>query len=118
MSVNQAPRLARTVKPFSRAYQLGSIPEIPAGFSLALLGGAALVGPHGPVAGPATQRRRIALLALLATSPNRRATRDKLIAVLWPDHDTERARHLLSESIYILRKALGETAVLASGDDL
>jgi adenylate cyclase len=97
---------------------LGSIPQTPANFSLSLLGGTALVGPHGPVAGPATQRRRIALLALLATSPGRRATRDKLIAVLWPDHDTERARHLLSESIYVLRKALGESLVVASGDEL
>ena len=60
----------------------------------------------------------MALLALLATSPSRRATRDKLIAVLWPDHDTERARHLLSESIYILRKGLGEGSIVASGDDL
>jgi len=97
---------------------LGSIPETPANFSLSLLGGTALIGPHGPVAGPATQRRRMALLALLATSPGRRATRDKLIAVLWPDHDTERARHLLSESIYVLRKALGESLVVATGDEL
>ena len=60
----------------------------------------------------------MALLALLATSPTGRMSRDKVIAMLWPDNDGERARHLLSESLYVLRKALGESAVVASGDDL
>ena len=118
MSVNRGPRLPRGINPFSSGRQLGSISDSSVRFSLSLLGGAALVGPEGPLTGPATQRRRIALLALLATAPGQRASRDKLIAVLWPEHETERARHLLSESIYVLRKALGEDAVVAAGDDL
>jgi TolB-like protein/DNA-binding SARP family transcriptional activator/Tfp pilus assembly protein PilF len=45
-------------------------------------------------------------------------TRDKLVGHLWPESSDERARHLLSDSIYILRKALGDPAVTPSGDVL
>jgi DNA-binding SARP family transcriptional activator len=34
-------------------------------------------------------------------------TRDKLIGLLWPERDDERARHLLSQSLYVLRGAAG-----------
>ena len=43
-------------------------------------------------------------------------SRDKLIAYLWPDADAERGRHLLSNSLYVLRQALGEDTLLAAGD--
>jgi hypothetical protein len=44
------------------------------------------------------------------------ATRDKLVGLLWPERDDERARHLLSQSLYVLRGAVGEDAVLSTGD--
>ena len=43
-------------------------------------------------------------------------TRDKLTAYLWPEADDERGRHLLSNSLYMLRQALGEDAVIGAGD--
>jgi TolB-like protein/DNA-binding SARP family transcriptional activator len=43
-------------------------------------------------------------------------TRDKLTAYLWPEADEERARHLLSNSLYMLRQALGEDALIGAGD--
>ena len=55
------------------------------------------------------------MLAILAAA-GRAVSRDKLVAYLWEDADTERARKLLSESIYVIRKALGERALLAVGD--
>src|SRR6185295_12542587 len=87
-------------------------------FTLRLLGGASLDGPHGPVTGRAALRQRIALLALLAVEHPRPISRDKLVADLWPESATDEARHLLRESLYILRSALGDDSVLATGDDL
>jgi len=43
-------------------------------------------------------------------------SRDKLVALLWPEADEERGRHLLSNSLYMLRQALGEDALLGAGD--
>jgi DNA-binding SARP family transcriptional activator len=86
--------------------------------TLRLLGNASLDGPDGPVAGRAALRQRIALLALLAVEHPRPLSRDKLVAYLWPESGTDDARHLLRESLYILRSALGDDSVLSAGDDL
>jgi TolB-like protein/DNA-binding SARP family transcriptional activator/Tfp pilus assembly protein PilF len=58
----------------------------------------------------------LALVALLATPGGSGVTRDKLTAYLWPEADEERARHLLSNSLYMLRQALGEDALIGAGD--
>lgn len=86
--------------------------------TLRLLGSVSLDGEEGPVTGRAAQRRRIALLALLALARGQALSRDKLIGYLWAESDEEKARRLLSESLYVIRKSLGEDAVLTSGDDL
>jgi DNA-binding SARP family transcriptional activator len=87
-------------------------------FTLRLLGSASLDGPDGPVAGRAALRQRIALLALLVVDHPRPLSRDKLVAQLWPESGADDARHLLRESLYILRSALGDDSVLSAGDDL
>ncbi len=68
--------------------------------------------------GRVVQRHRLALLALLALAPDRRLSRDKLIAFLWPESGSERGRNLLKVSTYVLRSSLGEEALLANGDEL
>lgn len=85
---------------------------------LKLFGGLSLEGPEGIVGGRAAQKRRLALLALLATAPGRVASRDKLIGMLWPESDGEQARHLLSVALYEMRKGLGEELLVARGDDI
>jgi len=70
------------------------------------------------LSGPAVQKKRLALLALLSTTPTRRLSRDKAIAFLWPDSDAERGRHQLASAVYELRKALGEDAIMSTSDDL
>jgi TolB-like protein/DNA-binding SARP family transcriptional activator/Tfp pilus assembly protein PilF len=87
-------------------------------FILKLLGGAALEGPEGPVAGRPAQKRRLALLALLTMSRTGRVGREKLATYLWPDSDAERSRHLLSDAVYVLNRALGGDAITGIGDDL
>lgn len=86
--------------------------------SLKLFGVVSLAEGGRPVAGPAAQRRRLALLALLAAGPEAGVSREKLVGFLWPDTDSERARRFLADSLYSLRKALGQEAILAVGDNL
>jgi DNA-binding SARP family transcriptional activator/TolB-like protein/tetratricopeptide (TPR) repeat protein len=77
-----------------------------------------LEGETGPVRGRATHRRRIALLAILSMARGRPVARERLIGLLWPENPSDGARHLLSESLYVLRKALGEKAIVAVGDEV
>jgi len=87
-------------------------------FTLNLLGGAAFQGVDGPVSGRAAHKRRVALLAILASARGRTVGRERIIGLLWPEHRSDAARHLLSESLYVLRKELGEAAFVSSGDEV
>jgi TolB-like protein/DNA-binding SARP family transcriptional activator/Flp pilus assembly protein TadD len=88
-------------------------------FYLRLFGSPSIEREGGlPLTGRVAQRHRLALLALIAMAPVDRLSRDKLIAYLWPESDTERGRNLLKVSTYVLRTTLGEGAVLSEGDDL
>jgi len=68
-------------------------------------GGLTLAVEEGPVTGALTQRRRLALLALLAAARTHGVSRDKLMAYLWPEADAGHARHALSQLLYAQRKA-------------
>ena len=84
-----------------------------------LFGGLRVEAAGVPLAGRAGQKKRVALLALLAGAPGRSLTRDKLVGYLWPESDTEDARHLLASTLYELRRAIAEDVVLAvPGDEL
>lgn len=85
---------------------------------LALFGAARLSGPRATDMRRAVQQRRLALLAIIASSPDATVSRDRLLGILWPDRDERAARHLLADSIYVLRKTLGDEAVVATGNDL
>ena len=69
---------------------------------VALIGPVSLTGPNGVSLRRASQQRRIALLALVASSPGETISRDRLLGFLWPDRDEATARHLLADSIYVL----------------
>ena len=68
------------------------------------------------VAGRATQRRRLALLALLSVARERGVSRDRLMGYLWPEHDSQHARHSLSQLAYAIRQDFG--GVIHGGADL
>ena len=55
--------------------------------------------------------RGLALLAILAAGGAKGMPRDRVLGVLWPDTDEERARHALSQTIYGLRRDLGENVI-------
>jgi eukaryotic-like serine/threonine-protein kinase len=81
-------------------------------FRLLTLGGAVLVDSTGPVV--AEQRRRLALLVLLASGRERGVSRDKLIAALSPESPSDSARHALHQLLYYLRQQLGDDAFLGT----
>ncbi|HSQ29207.1 MAG TPA: BTAD domain-containing putative transcriptional regulator [Gemmatimonadaceae bacterium] len=85
---------------------------------LTLLGSVCLTGPDGPSLRRASQQRRIALLAMLASSPVGSVSRDRLLGILWPERDERTARHLLADSLYVLRQTLGDDAIVATGEAL
>ncbi|HEX6134257.1 MAG TPA: BTAD domain-containing putative transcriptional regulator [Longimicrobiales bacterium] len=85
---------------------------------LRTLGGLSLDLGDPPATGRATQRKRLALLALLAAARNGGLSRDKIIAYLWPERDTEQSRHALSQALYALRRELGDTCIVAGIDEL
>ena len=62
----------------------------------------------------APQRRRLALLALLATAGERGMSRDKVVACLWPDSAVDNARHALEQLLYSMRRQLPQVVVQAS----
>jgi eukaryotic-like serine/threonine-protein kinase len=59
-----------------------------------------------PGTGAAQQRKTLGLLALLAATGSHGLSRDKLIAALWPETDTEHGRRLLRQACYALRRDL------------
>jgi len=64
------------------------------------------------------QPKRIALLAYLAlATPRGFHRRDTLIALFWPEHDEEHARNSLSQSVHVLRQALGAGALVGRNGD-
>ncbi len=74
---------------------------------LRVLGALSLTDGDLPVPGAASQRNRLALLAILAVAGKTGVSRDKLLAHLWPESDGERARHALKQTVYTLRKDFG-----------
>jgi DNA-binding SARP family transcriptional activator/TolB-like protein len=71
-----------------------------------------------PLAGAAAQPRRLAILALLARAGDRGLSREKAIGYLWSDSDEERARRLLSQAVYMLRRDLGSDDAIVGARDL
>jgi DNA-binding SARP family transcriptional activator/TolB-like protein len=59
-----------------------------------------------PLGGAAAQRRTLALLAALAIAGEGGLSRDKIVGLLWPETDPERARHSLTQALYAARRAL------------
>lgn len=86
--------------------------------SLLLLGPPRVERDGSPVHGKATQKRRMALLAVLAAGPPAGVSRDRVVGLLWPEADPERARRLLSEALYIIKKELGEGLIESANDQL
>ena len=85
---------------------------------LRTFGSVALERDGTPLTGRHTQRRRLALLVLLANSRGGPVSRDRLLGLLWPERDADRARHVLAQLVYELRRDLGHSTINGGLDDL
>ena len=80
-------------------------------YRLETLGTLSLKGP-GEAVHAADQRyqpRRLALLAVLASSGGRGRSRDQLLLLFWPDATQRKARHSLDQLLYAIRSALHDS---------
>jgi DNA-binding SARP family transcriptional activator len=62
------------------------------------------------------QRRRLAVLACVASAYPAGVTRDRLLLLLWPDADAERGRNALNQIVYNLRRELGTSPIDAANE--
>ena len=85
---------------------------------LRTFGGLSIKDDGAPITGAATQRKTLALLALLAAAGKNGLSRDKLIAYLWPESDAEHGRNLLNQACYALRRDLRERELLVGASEL
>ncbi len=85
---------------------------------LQTFGGLAILRDGAPAEGAGAQRRRLALLALLAAAGDRGMAREKLLLILWPESDLERARKNLAQAVYALRRDLGAEELVQGTNDL
>lgn len=87
-------------------------------FRLITLGTLALVASDGSEdRSLSTRRRKLALLAVLATA-GRPLSRAVLAEMFWGDQDEERARHSLSDALSHLRRVLGRDAIASRQSDV
>jgi DNA-binding SARP family transcriptional activator len=74
-------------------------------FRVRTLGGLRLEAGEGSTGG-SSRGRSLALLALVAGAGDAGITRDQLLAYLWPQSDTARARNSLKQVLFSLRQEL------------
>lgn len=87
-------------------------------YRITTFGGLSIAREDLPLHGTTVQRRRLALLALLAAAPAQGKTRDKIAALLWPESSEPEARHALRQLLSLVRRDLGEDAVLSGSPEL
>ena len=92
--------------------------NFPKSLSIKLFGAPQVLRDGVALHGKASQKRRLALLAVLACAPARTLSRDRLIGLMWPERDAAQARKLLSESLYVIRKEFGDELLDSSNGDL
>ena len=81
-------------------------------------GGLWLALDDGAPATGLSQPRRLTLLAMVASGGTQGLSRDRVLATLWPESDTERARHALAQLVYSLRRSSGGQPLLAGDSQL
>ena len=84
---------------------------------LRTLGGLAVEQNGSPVTGAAAQPRRLAILAVLARAGQRGVSRERVLALLWPDANEDASRNVLNHALYTLRRDLGSADAISGVRD-
>jgi len=64
----------------------------------------------------AGHKQKVALLSYLAIEGP--VSRENLVTLFWPDNTEQKARQLLSSSLYLVKKAVGENVIRVVGDSV
>ena len=78
---------------------------------LLTFGGLRVLRADGSPSDLANQRRRIAVLAIVAAAAPHGVSRERLMFLLWPDADADKGRHALNQIVYNLRRELGASPI-------
>ena len=78
---------------------------------LLTFGGLRVLRADGSATDLANQRRRIAVLAIVAAAAPLGVSRERLMFLLWPDADADKGRHALNQIVYNLRRELGASPI-------
>lgn len=85
-------------------------------FRLRTFGGLWLERDHQRVGGASP--RWLGLLAAIVAAGDRGISRDRLLLLLWPDSTEAKARHALAQSLYSLRRELGDELIRSEPAEL
>ncbi|MDF1502777.1 BTAD domain-containing putative transcriptional regulator, partial [Roseisolibacter sp. H3M3-2] len=85
---------------------------------LQTFGGLTVSHAERALGGATAQPRRLALLAVLARVGERGVSRERLLALFWPDEEEERARRALAQALYALRRDLGDERAIVGTQEL
>src|SRR5690348_4118737 len=70
------------------------------------LGGLSITALHGSLADVATRRHALAFLALMAAAGDNGMSRERIMALLWPEADEAHARNNLKQLSFAIRRGL------------
>jgi DNA-binding SARP family transcriptional activator len=87
-------------------------------FQLKCFGGLRLDHDSGLLSGAALRQRSLALLAFVASRREQGMSRDKVLGYFWPETDTNHARNNLKQTLFIMRRSLGDEVLTSSGSFL
>jgi len=76
------------------------------------------VEPDRPAVAVAARRRPLALLAMLAIAGERGLSREKVVALLWPESDEEHGRNSLSQALAALRRDMAADDLVVGTPEL
>lgn len=83
---------------------------------LTMFGGVGVRGEPSATDGAAElPRRALALLVLLAATPEPGVTREALLAYLWPESDEAHGRSALRQALHVLRRGLNSPELVVGG---
>ena len=85
---------------------------------LRTFGSVALERDGMTLTGRNSQRRRLALLVLLACARRKTVSRDRILGLLWSEREAERGRHTLAQLVYELRRDLSASIIVGGAEDL
>jgi DNA-binding SARP family transcriptional activator len=81
-------------------------------FRLRTFGGLTLARSDDGAAVGGPRRKPLAVLALLASAGDAGLSRDRVVSLLWPEDTDERGRRALAQTLYALRREMGQPMIV------